>query len=483
MEVRPAARIQRADGSWIWVEISTASFTVGDERLTLLTLRDISARKAAEAALQQAHEELEQRVVERTAALSATNQALRVEVRERERAEAALQAMHDELEQRIAERTRQLATLYEVTSIASESLDLQVTMQAALARLLIALRCPAGHIALRNGDDAGFRTGTQLGLTSDVLARLEALGMNLTLSQWPHEHGSEPLVITEASSSPKLYEMMQSCGFGVYVGAPMRARGEVLGVLSVFGTADQQFSLEDLALLASVADHVGVAVENTLLRREAERAAAMEERERLAQDLHDSVTQSVFSLVLFANTARDRLRKGQWDLVQQPLDEIDEISRQALKDLRLLLYELRPPVLEEVGLAGALQRRLDAVEDRAGMHVSLHADPFLELPAWLEDGLYHIAQEALNNVLKHARATSVSAAIEQRNGELVMEILDDGQGFDVARVRRRGGMGLKGMQERAQKLGGTLHIESKPGHGTKLTVRVKPRPEVEKSVL
>lgn len=201
---------------------------------------------------------------------------------------------------------------------------------------------------------------------------------------------------------------------------------------------------------------------------ERKRAAVMAERERLARELHDSVTQSLYSLTLFAEWERGLMAAGEWREAQERMNRIGEIAQQALKEMRLLVYELRPSALGQDGLVGALERRLAAVEHRAGVVTRLEADTALKLPPAVEEGLYRVAQEALNNALKHATATSVLVRV-QANGCVTLEVKDDGQGFDLAAMQTGGGMGLPSMRERIERLGGSLEIISEAGQGTWVT--------------
>jgi len=155
--------------------------------------------------------------------------------------------------------------------------------------------------------------------------------------------------------------------------------------------------------------------------------------------------------------------------VQDYLTRIGEVTQQALKEMRLLIHELRPPALEQEGLVGALHQRLDAVEKRAGVEARLLMNDLIELPAHVEEELYRIAQEALNNALKHAGATTVTVHIRAEDHQAVLEVSDNGRGFNPAAVSNCGGMGLVSMDERARRLGGTLSVSSAPGQGT--TVR------------
>jgi len=152
---------------------------------------------------------------------------------------------------------------------------------------------------------------------------------------------------------------------------------------------------------------------------------------------------------------------------------LGEISQQALKEMRLLVYELRPLVLRREGLAGALQQRLDAVEKRAGVDARLLVDGEVELPASVEEALYRIAQEALNNALKHAGASNVTVYVRGHNGNVELEVVDDGAGFGLSAASEDGGLGLTSMRERTETIGGELKVVSAPGEGTRVRVSLE----------
>jgi signal transduction histidine kinase len=208
------------------------------------------------------------------------------------------------------------------------------------------------------------------------------------------------------------------------------------------------------------------------LAQERASAAVVAERNRLARELHDSATQSLYAVTLYADAATRLLSSGEVEPAAENLVKLRGTAKEALGEMRMLIFELRPPILTEQGLAAALGARLDAVEGRAGLQTELHAEGQGRLPADVEEGLYRIAVEALNNALRHARARciSVSLRLEPEAGRL--EVADDGIGFDPAAIRKSGGQGLQGMAERAEQLGGTLTVDSKPGTGTKVAVMV-----------
>lgn len=207
--------------------------------------------------------------------------------------------------------------------------------------------------------------------------------------------------------------------------------------------------------------------ENEKLRQQAAEVAIVEERNRLARDLHDSVTQSLYSLTLFAEASQRLASNGDIDRAKDYLKQVGDTAQQALKEMRLLVYELRPLMLEKVGLIGALQQRLDAVEGRTGIETQLQVNDIVELPTHIEEALYRIAQEALNNTLKHANAQSVSVNVILHDNHIRLAIIDDGDGFDTDEPSS-GGLGLTSIRERAEKLGATLIITSAPGAGTQI---------------
>ncbi|MDY7076604.1 MAG: GAF domain-containing protein, partial [Chloroflexota bacterium] len=376
------------------------------------------------------------------------------------------------LEQRVADRTRELTALYDVTTVAGESMDLRMTLEQSLERALVAMRSNAGAIHLLDEAGKALRLAVQQGISPDFAAQIHTVPSDNDLADWVIKH-HEPLVVSDLEVDPRNPQATSMPSCHTYIGVPMRARRQVLGVLSVVREAERQFNVEEVALLASIADHVAVAVENARLRQRAQRAAVIEERERLARELHDSVTQSLYSLTLFAEAGRELAGDGRQEQVQHYLSRIGDTSQQALKEMRLLVHELRPYALERKGLVEALRQRLESVEKRSGVEACLLAEELIELKAPVEEGLYRIAQEALNNSLKHAAATSVTVCVHTEGEVVELEVVDDGIGFALDAASGSGGLGLTNMRDRAERMGGTLTILSVPGEGTRVMVKLE----------
>lgn len=234
----------------------------------------------------------------------------------------------------------------------------------------------------------------------------------------------------------------------------------------------RNFDLDEVALLVSIVSQVGTAVQTDRLRQLAQRATVLEERQRLARDLHDSVTQSLYGLATLTEAGKMRLEAGDLSASAHLLTRIGQTARQAIREMRLFLHQLRPQVLEKEGLVSAIELRLAAVEGRSDVRATLEADENIHLPLDVENALYHISQEALNNALKHAAASIVAVRLARAGNSVMLEICDDGCGFDPGHLNG-GGMGLDSMRARATAIGAVFGIQSTPGEGTCVKVMLE----------
>ncbi|MBN2002825.1 MAG: GAF domain-containing sensor histidine kinase [Anaerolineae bacterium] len=256
------------------------------------------------------------------------------------------------------------------------------------------------------------------------------------------------------------------------LGAPLLVKGEIYGGLLLFDFALHPVSDETIELLATLAEQAVLAIENSRLRAEARQAAVAAERSRLARDLHDSVTQALYSIMLYAEATNLAMQAGKQEVSANNLQELRNMAHEAMLDMRMLIFELHPPLLEEAGLVAALQARIAAVETRAGLQAEVQVEGKRRLPLQLEEEIFWIAQEALNNAAKHARAQKVIVRLTFEEHRVTLVIKDNGKGFDAANIREGGGMGMRSIEERVQRIQGRLEIESSLEVGTTLALTV-----------
>jgi signal transduction histidine kinase len=266
---------------------------------------------------------------------------------------------------------------------------------------------------------------------------------------------------------PRAHPTMRS-----FLGVPIAARGEVI---AAFYLTDREgadeFSAEDQRLIEMLAAHAAVAIENARLLERSRELSIVEERNRLARELHDAVSQKLFGLVLNAEAAATLLDRDPAAAADQ-VARLGELAQEALGELRELIFELRPASLEDEGLAATLRKHVDMLRRVHGRDVELRISGAVQ-PAAEDADVFRIAQEALNNALRHAEAERIELRLAGRDGRLTLTVADDGAGFDPAApgVRSRR-LGLTSMEERARALGGTLAVVSRPGDGTTVTLEV-----------
>ncbi|NTU85488.1 MAG: GAF domain-containing sensor histidine kinase [Chloroflexales bacterium] len=294
-----------------------------------------------------------------------------------------------------------------------------------------------------------------------------------------------PVACSDVGRKPQVnHALAAELGVVAMLVLPLVANERVLGVAIAAAGEPHEFAAPEIELAWGIATSGALAVENVRLfeetrrrlaesqslHRQVEQLAIVAERQRLSRDLHDSVAQSLYSLTLYAEAASGALADGEPATAAAHMGEVGAIARDLLGEMRLLIYNLRSPILDAEGLVGALQSRLDSVEAHAALQAELSAQGEDQLSPEVRQELYYIAQEALNNVIKHAHAARVRVRL--RFGPMtLLEIDDDGLGFDLA-AQARSGLGMQGMAERARRLRGALTIWSAPGQGTHIAVEV-----------
>jgi signal transduction histidine kinase len=254
-----------------------------------------------------------------------------------------------------------------------------------------------------------------------------------------------------------------------WMAVPLTLKERVLGALTISWTEPSYFTAEHARLARAFADQVAIAIENARLYEEAQQAASLEERQRLARELHDSVSQALYGIALGARTARELIDRDP-ARATEPIDYVLSLAEAGLTEMRALIFELRPESLETEGLVVALQKQVAATRARHGLAVDEALGDEPEAPLPVKEALYRIAQEALHNVVKHARAGRVQLRLASIGGALELEVVDDGIGFDPD-ADYAGHLGLRSMRERAARLGGEVTIDS-TAEGTRLRARL-----------
>ncbi len=377
-----------------------------------------------------------------------------------------LQESYSTLERRVADRTHELETMNAIVVAASQSLDLEETVSEALALTRAHFGLETGEVFLLDAEETTLELAVRQGTLGAGWVARDRIPVRGTVEGTVLE-SQEPVVRPWPKETGADTEESAACAI-----VPLATKSRPLGIMTLGCSDPAAFAPEDLALLASIGGQVAVAVDNARLYEQAEETAALAERNRLARDLHDSVTQTLYGVTLYAKAAARLLSEGDAALAAEHLLQVERAAQDALQEMRLLIFELRPYVLQQDGLEAALRARLEAVEQRSGLTTSLTVAVKADLEPQVEEALYRIAQEALNNVLKHAQAAHVAVRLVERPDMVVLEITDDGVGFDPKSAAHQGGLGLRNMTERVARLDGKLAIVSALAKGTRITAEV-----------
>lgn len=385
--------------------------------------------------------------------------------------------INQQLERRVADRTRDLTTLYEVTTVASASLDLNRVMTESLAHIINTMNCEIGSIHLLDDTETRLHLAAWQGTPEEIIPEIKTLPLDSGVAGRVIGHDG-PLVVpaieAEATAVPAAGRLLAG---HAYVGAPMRAKGEAVGVLSVIGPAGRNFNAEEVTLLASIADQVGVAVENAQLYKQAEALAVAEERQRLAREIHDTLAQGFTGVNIQLEAVESALETEQQEVALRRLDRARNLANQSLAEARHSVWALGSPSLAEKKLAAALRDSARGLT--AGTELTLTVDAPDDLPRFppeLENDLLRVAQEAVMNAVKHAQARHVAIYLKYQDNHIELQIKDDGRGFlngSAGVSQEGGGFGLTAMRERIARHGGTLQINSQPQRGTYIAAKIE----------
>jgi len=372
----------------------------------------------------------------------------------------AFEHLRNELRRNAVERE----AFWGMTAAALEVTDLHKALELVCSEALHISR--AGGTAILLLDDKGTlqvaaSVGDGAGWSDQILTQ--------ALSGEPSPIPAEPVLLNNLDERLVLpqAELIRSM-----IAVPLRTHGRTLGVLQIVNPR-HRLHKDRLKALVLMAGRIAVVTDHFRLNERSRHMVLFEERRRMAHELHDSVTQSIYAVSALAEAAATLLDRNRPVEAAKALRDVRDVARMANREMRALVFELNPPnAATRLDLIDALQARLAAVESRAGIKTEFKYEDIEGLPPAVQEGLYRIAQEALNNSMKHARASKVWLRLYATDDCVRLEMRDDGVGFRREETLTQGGVGLRVMQERAAAMSGTFKVESVIGGGTSITIEV-----------
>jgi len=403
-------------------------------------------------------------------------------ITERKQAEEALRKHREQLEEVVAERTRELSTLLETSNTIASTLELQPLLRVVLDQLQVVVQYTNASIFSLEGEDL-IVLGHSGPLSAEQMAQLRLPAAHAVGYQAVRRNGGPVIVDDLQSDSPLARAFRESVLADRYalfgysrslLLVPLIVRERLIGMLRVESSEPGFYSERDAQLALAFANQAATAIENARLYDQARDLATFEERQRLARELHDAVTQTLFSASLIAEALPDAWRQSPAK-AQRGVEELRRLTRGALAEMRTLLLELRPGALAEKPLGELLGALCTSVTSRTRIPIELDVTGDALLAPTIQIALYRMTQEALNNIAKHAAPSQVTITFQCDSEQVQLRITDDGRGFDPSAVAPES-LGLGIMRERAASIGATLCVESQPGEGTEVRVEWRATP-------
>ncbi len=401
----------------------------------------------------------------------------------------------DEFNREILRRSQELSTLNAVAASVSQSLDLRIVMDAALDNVLPLMATDAGGILLWDEQVSGLKYRAHRGLSEEFVRGIAGLKLGEGIAGRVAADG-EPIVIEDIAVDERVTrDVVRQSGLHSFASIPLRAKEQIVGVMNVARHDRRPFEERDVQLLIAIGHQVGVAVENARLwgelkLKERARSALLkkvisaqeEERQRIARELHDEMAQGLTALIMGLGRLEQTVPEmppATAGLVQS----VKAFASRAVADTRRLIVDLRPPVLDDLGLVPAVRMLAETRLEERGMAVAISADGAEQrLPAHLEVAIFRVLQEAISNCARHSQAGTVRINLNAGPGQFHAVVADDGVGFDPQVISHKAdgkkAVGLLGMKERASLLGGDLEVRSQPGRGTTIELQIPLRGEL-----
>jgi len=386
-----------------------------------------------------------------------------------------------ERDQTLTRRNEELALINQVGLALASSLELDEILNKTLALLMAHFKVEAGEIFLCEEEGETLRLVLHRGEAAEAFwshTRYK-LGEGMVGQAAQTKH---PIISSHLEKDDRVTrQAVVDAGFRQIVCIPLTAHSEVVGVLTIATRSRKPISKSELQLLVSVSASAGTAIENARLHSDTRRVAVLEERERIGMDLHDGVIQSIYGVGLVLENARMMLREDPAGAEERLRKAVDDLNS-TIRDIRNYILDLRPRQLHGESLMEGLGRLITEFRQNTKVEVSLAGPkgPVSDLPQVNAMALFHICQEALANIAKHANAKKVTIDLWTTSDRALLEVHDDGQGFDLEKANKTVGHGLSNMQTRVANVGGDLDIISAPGEGTTILAWV-PRVPVKET--
>jgi signal transduction histidine kinase len=376
----------------------------------------------------------------------------------------------DEIEQ----RNQQMEALYRAGEKMYRYLTLDQVLQALADVAVDTLQADKSAVFVWDKNRAALVLAVARGVTHPALWQLrfvcgEGIVGEVAASGEPASVQDVAVTPRWHAESPELREVIAAEGVRSLMFLPIKIGQEVFGVFGVCAAAPRAFGENDRRLFMALAQRAAVSIENAQLFEQTRELAVVEERSRLARDLHDSAKQKAFAALAQLGAAGGTVKRNP-ALAKGHLAEAENLVYEVIQELTFLIQELYPRALKENGLVTALREYVFDLENRSDLQIDLKFERERQLSLNIEQALYRIAQEALANVVRHSRASAVKMTVLYQTDALEMVVADNGQGFNLE--QRCTGMGLRSMRERAEMIDGTLRIESAEGQGTRILVSV-----------
>jgi signal transduction histidine kinase len=364
------------------------------------------------------------------------------------------------------QRLAETQSINQITLAMLRSFHLEDILKIICENAIDLTRAAGSSVHLFNCNDHSFKLVYQSGFSvhKDITRPFSTTFLRKVVDR------NDMVLINRSSIEPK--DSTEDEKFSI-LAIPLKIHENIVGILDIIKKREK-FTPEDIRIIQIFADQASIAIDHTNLYEQVGQTAKLEERQKMARNLHDSVNQNLYAILLYTRTIRKLINTNNNSKAIDILNTLSTTTKEALNELRIFIHELRPSILENEGLISAIHTRLENVEKKLGFNVSYSINPselsFGDIRLDIQEAIYRITQEALNNIVKHAKAENIHVSLSISEIGINLAVSDDGIGFNPEVSQ---GYGLKSMRERAELLSAKLSIQSSPGQGSTIQVEVQ----------